>query len=48
LMSSFKNLFAPISLVPCHQTALYTLRLSDIDSHLDTAIDTIIFSRRAP
>ena len=33
----------PLSLVPYYQAALYTLRLSDISSHLEIAIDTIMF-----
>jgi hypothetical protein len=30
-------------LVPCYQTALYTPRLSDIGSHVEIAINTIMY-----
>jgi len=32
-----------VSLVPCYQTALNTLRLSDVGSHLEIAINTIMY-----
>ena len=38
-----KTIIWLVSLVPCYQAALYTLRLSDIGSHLETAINTIMY-----